>query len=756
MCTSQPPSSTPPDDGGRQPPDSGSSIPAPRSRSLSIGVKLALATGVVLAVANGLLFWQLSQHERERLVGAKAAAAMMLADLFSASLSAPLDFEDNEAVAAEVAGFKTNAEVTCAVVWSGQQPDPSAALDRGGCQHLRRASIQAAPTLQIFDDRVEVVHTVTGRGRTVGRCGVVFSLAAENATLQSTRMRAFWFLLALAVATAGLLIFVSRRQILLPLQRLAAAARNIGRGRFDTTIQVTTTDEVGQLATAFNRMGAALADREQRLEAARRDLRDLFDHMRQGIVAFGRDGNVTGPASHQATRLFRSKRLEGKDIRRLLFGSNPNGAEAQAFDEWVGMAFSVRPEDWEEFAELAPKDAVLGEGAKAIPVELQFQPIVKNESTELVMVLATDVKKQRELEQTVASQEKALARNREAVRQLLAGGSQVFVNFIDTARERVERCRDLVASEAAKLGAVEVDEIFRHVHTIKGEARALSLDEVEQCAVRLEDLLEMLRSRAREQTLGIEVADTDLSLLLQHLRDAIDRAVELFVEESPIGRAALDQTLVQRTDLADIEKLAESLNNKTLSRLVETLASRPFGESVARLVDMAPTWAAQVGKRVRLDVEGRAERIPPKLAQVLPSILTILVRNSVAHGIEPPEAREAAGKSETGVVHLVAAMLPGRAPIIIVEDDGRGIDAQELAKRAAANGARLPPNPDLTSLLFMPGLSTADKDNALAGRGVGLSAARSDLKEAGYSLSVTSEAGKSTRFVLSPAEQPKA
>jgi two-component system chemotaxis sensor kinase CheA len=144
-------------------------------------------------------------------------------------------------------------------------------------------------------------------------------------------------------------------------------------------------------------------------------------------------------------------------------------------------------------------------------------------------------------------------------------------------------------------------------------------------------------------------------------------------------------------------------------------------------------------------------RVSPRLARVLGAALTHLVRNAVAHGIEPPQFRKDAGKPETGTIHVVATeSIEG--PRIVIEDDGRGLDIAAIKERAAqlgvslASGSRRSPS----DLVFVAGLSTVQHASALAGRGVGLGAVRDDLERVGYSVQVESEPGRFTRFVLEP------
>src|SRR6185369_9722271 len=163
--------------------------------------------------------------------------------------------------------------------------------------------------------------------------------------------------------TALILILIARRQIIKPLAKVAEGTRRLEKGQLDARVNIQSRDEIGQLAHAFNAMGAAIADREQRLQAARKSLRDLFDHMRQAIFAFGPGGKIVGEVSRQATRLFGHDNLEGMDVCSLLYPSaSEHDVDAQAFSEWIRGAFSVREEDWDDFASLAPAEVLIKNG----------------------------------------------------------------------------------------------------------------------------------------------------------------------------------------------------------------------------------------------------------------------------------------------------------------------------------------------------------------------------------------------------------
>jgi chemotaxis protein histidine kinase CheA len=223
---------------------------------------------------------------------------------------------------------------------------------------------------------------------------------------------------------------------------------------------------------------------------------------------------------------------------------------------------------------------------------------------------------------------------------------------------------------------------------------------------------------------------------------AVERARQAFIDVSPIGSAALEQATVQRSDLEAVLSLAKDRDD-ALGRAIEQLGGRPFGEALATISDRVPEWAARDGKRVELVVEGREVRVPRALADVLPSVLTHLVRNAIAHGIEPPPAR---AERDKGPVGTIWASID--ADVVTVEDDGGGIDDAAVAHRARALG--FDETKDATLLIFEKGLSTRATSDALAGRGVGLDAVRAYLADVAYEVDVVTAPGQGTKFVLRP------
>jgi PAS domain-containing protein len=491
---------------------------------------------------------------------------------------------------------------------------------------------------------------------------------------------------------------------------------------------------------------------EAELQKVTRNLRNLFDHMRQAIVAFDSEGRIRGAVSRQANVIFDRDDLEGSSIRDLLYKNLlPGNVEPAHFDEWRQMAFATPADEWSTCEAYAPSEAVFARAdGMVVPLRLEFRPLVSEGKVVQIMLLCTDVSVERKLEKAVQTKEAEHSQRLAAMRKLIAGGTQVFIAFVDSARRHLDRCKEILAVHREQLPIAAIDELFRQVHTVRGEARAFDLTELEAEAKKLEECFNQLRDEARGG--GHVLGEPMRSRLVEGLelaRKGVERGCQLLVAASPAGSAVLDQVMVQRDVLCELVSYAGARTDR-LGELVARLTAVPFGVTAAAVVESAAGWAAAAGNAVEVSVRGRERMLPAPLARVLPSVLAHLVRNAIAHGIEPGPARRLAGKPESGSI-VLAAEIGAAGPYIVIEDDGRGLDVVQLHQRAKAIGAA---GGDVGSaeLAFLPGVTTRSATDELAGRGVGLDAVRAELAQIDYDVRVTFAPGRFTRFALAPRE----
>jgi two-component system chemotaxis sensor kinase CheA len=190
-----------------------------------------------------------------------------------------------------------------------------------------------------------------------------------------------------------------------------------------------------------------------------------------------------------------------------------------------------------------------------------------------------------------------------------------------------------------------------------------------------------------------------------------------------------------------------------LQRRALELRTTPLQRIVEPLPRMAREVARRVGVKVEVEIRHAEIELDRSILDRLSDPLVHLLRNAVDHGIEPPDARRAAGKSETGRV-VIDARREKDSIRIAVADDGGGIDLEAVRDRAVEAGVLLSdlaedlPAEDVAALVFHPGLSTCDQVSEISGRGVGMDAVRATIESLGGHVELETRAGLGTTTTL--------
>ena len=236
--------------------------------------------------------------------------------------------------------------------------------------------------------------------------------------------------------------------------------------------------------------------------------------------------------------------------------------------------------------------------------------------------------------------------------------------------------------------------------------------------------------------------------------DKVDRVVnmvgELVITQSMLTQQ-MDETLRARyTELVrGLEVLAQT--TRGLQDSVMAIRAQPVKSVFSRIPRLVRELATKTAKKIKLETIGENTEIDKTVIEQLSDPLTHMVRNSADHGIESPEKRLAAGKPEIGTIRLSAEQAGGNI-LIIVEDDGAGINRERVLKLARDKGIVAPDitptDEQIDQLIFAPGFSTAEAISDISGRGVGMDVVLSNIKKIGGSVHVRSWTGKGTRMTL--------
>ncbi len=380
---------------------------------------------------------------------------------------------------------------------------------------------------------------------------------------------------------------------------------------------------------------------------------------------------------------------------------------------------------------------------------------------------------------------------------------QVFVEEATEILDALDEALLALSDSPSDSGALA--EVFRRLHTLKGDAGTVGIPHLADFVHRLEDLFdgarrhglaisaqavalmldasELLREmiaalpaeredhRARaaeisrrldspEQLLVSQVeavpdgartggpTDSTLRVPIENLDALVDLVGELAVSRTLFGLRLAD-VAASRAELVELHREADRLF-LGLQEAVLRLRMVPVGRVLQRHRRLVRQLAEQLGKRVRLQLDGSDVEVDAGVAARLTDPLSHLVRNAIDHGIEPPEERVRLGKNEVGVVTIAVSQEPGHV-VVRVSDDGRGLDRRRLLSKAKALGAAREASlsPDaIDRLVFVSGLSTADRLNQVSGRGVGMDVVRQQVESLRGSVAVDNRPGEGTAFML--------
>ena len=233
--------------------------------------------------------------------------------------------------------------------------------------------------------------------------------------------------------------------------------------------------------------------------------------------------------------------------------------------------------------------------------------------------------------------------------------------------------------------------------------------------------------------------------------ERLDLLVNL-VGEMVTVQARLSQTAAQRED-AELVAIAEEVERLTAELRDSALNIRmlPIGSTFSKFKRLVRDLSVELGKQIEMTTEGAETELDKTVIEKLNDPLVHLIRNSIDHGIELPEARVEAGKPAHGTVHL-AAVHSGDSVVITIDDDGAGLDKEAIRTKAIERGiiaatAELS-DKELFSLIFAPGFSTAKKISSVSGRGVGMDVVKRAIELLRGSIDISSVQGKGTRIAV--------
>jgi chemosensory pili system protein ChpA (sensor histidine kinase/response regulator) len=324
---------------------------------------------------------------------------------------------------------------------------------------------------------------------------------------------------------------------------------------------------------------------------------------------------------------------------------------------------------------------------------------------------------------------------------------------IRSSQEQIRVRADLLDSLVNHAGEVA---IYRSRLEQQVAGYRFNLVELEQTVARLRSQLRMLEIETEAQIIARFQREHREAGLTAFDPLELDRYSQLQQYSRALAESVSDLVSIQNM-LDELTRQAETLliqQSRVSTELQDGLLRTrmlPFDTMVPNLRRTLRQAAQEEGKNAQLHVDGAHGEMDRNLLDRIKAPFEHMLRNAIAHGIETPAERRKLGKPAEGAVHITVAR-EATEVVIRVSDDGRGLNREAIRKRGIERGLlraeTRPTDNQLLSLITQPGFSTASQVTQLAGRGVGMDVVANEIKQLGGSLSIESEEGKGSTFIL--------
>lgn len=314
-------------------------------------------------------------------------------------------------------------------------------------------------------------------------------------------------------------------------------------------------------------------------------------------------------------------------------------------------------------------------------------------------------------------------------------------NNIDTGAEKIGN----ILIDQGKLSTDDVVDIIVKQKESGGELKfgEIAVKEKKIEKKELEEALEIQKSKPAQIASGV------IKIPVGKVDGLVDTIGELMIIQAQIEQEAAALFMSNHPFFNNITRMSRIIKELQYTSMSMRMVSiQPTFQKLNRIVHDTIT---ELGKNVNVEFEGGETEIDRNIAEKILEPLMHMVRNSISHGIEYSEERIAKGKPEAGNVKIAAYSSKGDV-YIEVSDDGQGINTKRVYNKAVEKGladvAKSYTNDEIVSFIFLPGFSTAETVNNIAGRGVGMDVVKTEVTNIGGKIEIKNNEGKGCSFIL--------
>lgn len=520
---------------------------------------------------------------------------------------------------------------------------------------------------------------------------------------------------------------------------------------------------VKQLDEYNRQLETKVEERTSELRQKTNDINNMLQNMHQGIFTIVEhkkkkdDGSpensdylIHPEYSKHLEQILGASNLQYKDFFEIVVNPLSVGVDAKAqLKATIESAIGEDPFGFDCNKGKLFREAQHEVSGRQKILEFDWDPIMSDDGFEVekLMVTVRDVTAVRALEAEADKQKEEL----EMIGEILSLNLKTFQNFLKSSDGFITQNKELIHKERKP---EIVAQLFRNMHTIKGNARTYGLKHITDIVHSAEQTYDQLR-----KDLNANIPVETLHEELQQVAAAVG-SYEVLLHDKLGALTGENQGLVVKPDLLDALKKVLSVTDDTppevasmasnIQRLMFDLSNTTaFSDSISEIISSIPEMAEKIGIPIpEVSIKSEGIRVNDDLVPILGNIFVHMVGNSFAHGIEPSEERLKSGKSECGSIQITIEPV-NNCFLLKYSDDGRGLPLEMIFESACENGTVSREdsltNLEKANLIFSSGLTTKGKADELSGRGVGMDAIKRFLNrmEADILIELKSEANAS-------------
>jgi two-component system chemotaxis sensor kinase CheA len=521
---------------------------------------------------------------------------------------------------------------------------------------------------------------------------------------------------------------------------LSATAKRIAEGDLQARVEVTSKDELAVVGVGFNSMADSIDSLIGKIHEKSQNIAAMLEHIPQGILTVVPGSTIHPEYSTYLKEMFETSDISGMKVMDLVFTHTNLGTDTlDQVDTAIASCIGEDRMNFEFNSHLlvTQLDKEFSNG-RIKSMELSWSPICNaDDVVEKLMLCVRDVTEVRQLAAAAGQQKREL----EIIGEILAVNQEKFHEFIESAREFLAENEPLIQAvqDQPSQRTDAIGQLFRNMHTIKGNARTYGLLHLTNQVHEAEQSYDALRSNAD--------APWDAPRLQEELaRTAAIIEEYAHINEAKLGRkgpgrrAGVEKYLMVQKD--HIQNVLETLDaakgldaasmqavNRKVQNMLHMIGTVRVQDVLDGVIDSLPSLAKELSKEPpEIVINDGGIVLHTQIADLLKNVFMHLYRNSVDHGLEKADDRVAKGKPAAGRIELEMSLADERLWLRL-RDDGRGLALGALRKKGLEKGLlteqdqqRSPE--EIAQLIFAPGFSTAAAITEVSGRGVGMDAVK--------------------------------